>query len=483
MFRSLFVRMSLTYFLILMLGLIILGAFFYTFMTNYITDDTFDELEREGRVLSGYFYWYYASYLSRLDMHGYCTVADKHQNTVIRAYILGRNEPMFQYSSTGRDGAIWDAAIDIESLTEADMDAILGGETVRSQGVYEGEEKYSMLTVGIPLHDIYDHQDIYGILFLHTPLTGVSRTLSEIFRFVLWSAGISAAVTIAIMFFYSRRLARPIVQMSQATREIVKGDYSKRIEVKGQDEIAHLARNFNAMTDHVAQLEELRRGFVANVSHELRSPLTSIRGYIQGVLDGTFDKDQQAAFLGIALDETMRLNRLINDLLDLAQIESGEMPIEYSEFNINELISRALAGREAEISEKNIRVQIVFESEQCYVYADKDRIQQVIINLIDNAIKFNKDRGRITIKTWVHRGEAYVKIEDEGRGINPDQIMRIWDRFYQVDPARSDKKGRGLGLSIVKKIVEEHGQEIWVNSEEGKGSAFIFSLKAVDKRK
>lgn len=482
MFRSLFVRMSLTYFLILMLGLLILGAFFYTFMTNYITDDTFDELEREGQVLSGSFYWYYGSYINLGEMRKYCTMADKHQNTVIRAYLLNRNEPMFQYSSTGRDDSIWDAAIDIESLTEEDRTAILAGETVRRQGVYEGVEKYSMLTVCMPLYDLYDHQ-LYGILFLHTPLTGVSRTLSEIFRFVLWSAGISAAVTIAIMFFYSRRISRPIVQMSQATREIVKGDYSKRIEVKGKDEIGHLARNFNAMTDHVAQLEELRSGFVANVSHELRSPLTSIRGYIQGVLDGTFDKDQQEAYLGVALDEAMRLNRLINDLLDLAQIESGEMPIVYSEFNINELISRALAGREAEISDKNIRVSIDFESEQCYVSADKDRIQQVIINLIDNAIKFNNKNGRLIIKTWIHRGEAYVKIEDEGRGISPDQIMRIWDRFYQVEPGRSDKKGRGLGLSIVKKIVEEHGQEIWVNSEEGKGSAFIFSLKAVDKRK
>lgn len=480
MFRSLFIRMSLTYFLILILGLIILGAFFYTFMTNYITDETFDELEREGQVLYEYFYLYYGSYISRGEMDRYCTVADKHQNTVIRAYVLGRNEPMFEYSSPSRDNAVWDAAIDIDSLTEADMDDIRAGETIRRQGVYEGEEKYSMLTVCIPL---YDHQQPYGILFLHTPLTGVSQTLSEIFRFVLWSAGISVAVTIAIMFSYSRRISWPIVQMSQATREIVKGDYSKRIEVKGRDEVAQLARNFNAMTDHVAQLEELRRGFVANVSHELRSPLTSIRGYIQGVLDGTFDKNQQEAYLGIALDETMRLNRLINDLLDLAQIEAGEMPIEYTEFNINELLSRALAGKEPEISEKNIRVSIDFECEQCIVSADKDRIQQVIINLIDNAIKFNKRDRRLGIKTWTHRGEVYVKIEDEGEGINPDQIMRIWDRFYQADPARSDKKGKGLGLAIVKKIVEEHGQEIWVNSEEGKGSAFIFSLKPVDKRK
>ena len=480
MFRSLFVRISLTYFLILMLGLLILGAFFYTFMTNYITDEIFDELEREGQVLSGYFYWYYGSYISRGDMTGYCAVADKHRNTVIRAYVEGRSDPIFQYYSTGSGDVIWDSAVEINSLTEEDIASLRAGEIVRRQGVYEGEEKYSMLTVCMPL---YDNQRIYGYLFLHTPLTGVSRTLSEIFRFVLLSAGISAAVTIAIMFFYSRRVSRPIVQMSQATREIVKGDYSKRIEVKGKDEIAHLARNFNAMTDHVAQLEELRRGFVANVSHELRSPLTSIRGYIQGVLDGTFDKNQQGAYLGIALDETMRLNRLINDLLDLAQIESGEMPIEYSEFNINEILSRALAGRETEISEKKIRVQIDFECEQCYVSADKDRIQQVIINLIDNAIKFNREKGRLTVKTWNHRGEVYVKVEDEGRGISPDQIMRIWDRFYQVDPARSDKKGRGLGLSIVKKIVEEHGQEIWVNSEEGKGSAFIFSLKAIDKRK
>lgn len=482
MFRSLFVRMTLTYFLILLLGLLILGAFFYTFMDNYITNETFDELEREGHILAGYVNGYYGSYYSRKYLNDTCELLCKNQDSVVRVYLTNREPPveLYSYYSSVDYDVIWDTKVEINSMTDEERNDVLAGNIVRRKGVYGEQEKYYMLTVCMPLSE---NDQVYGILFMHAPLKGVSQTLNEIFRFVLQSAAMSAIVTITIMFFYSRRISRPITQMSLATREIVKGDYTKRVSAKGRDEIAQLAHNFNAMTDHVEQLEELRRSFVANVSHELRSPLTSIRGYIQGVLDGTFGQDQQGKYLGIALDETMRLNRLINDLLDLAQIESGEIPISPSEFNINELVSRAIAGKEAEISEKHISVQIDFETEQCYVSADKDRILQVIINLIDNAIKFNRDHGKISIKTWTHRGEVYVKIEDEGRGLAYDQIMRIWDRFYQADPARSDKKGRGLGLSIVKKIIEEHGQQIWVNSEEGTGSAFIFSLKAVEKKK
>lgn len=240
MFRSLFVRMSLTYFLILMLGLLILGGFFYTFMTNYITDETYDELEREGRVLAGYFNWYYGRYITRGALQGYCALADKYQNTLIRAIALDReqNEALFEYTSSS-SGVVWDSAMEINALSEEEMATLQSGEVVRRRGVYEGEEKFSMLTVCLPL---YENKQVYGILFLHTPLTGVSQTLTEIFRFVLLSAAISAAVTIAIMFFYSRRITQPIVQMSQATRKIVKGDYSKRIEVKGRDEIGSSPR-------------------------------------------------------------------------------------------------------------------------------------------------------------------------------------------------------------------------------------------------
>jgi len=237
------------------------------------------------------------------------------------------------------------------------------------------------------------------------------------------------------------------------------------------------------MADSLEKLELMRRSFVANVSHELRSPLTSMRGYIQGVLDKTISAGDQDKYLKIALDETERMNRLINELLDLSQIESGQFSMDIKVVDINETIRRVLIAREDRINAGGMDVDVDFEKDVCLVEGDPDRLQQVVINLLDNAIKFNREGGVITLKTWLHKDNVFVKIADQGPGIPKEEAVHIWEPFYQIDKSRSKKKsGTGLGLSIVKKIIEEHGQDIWLNSEEGKGSAFIFSLKAVKKQ-
>lgn len=272
------------------------------------------------------------------------------------------------------------------------------------------------------------------------------------------------------------------MEMNVISREFAKGNFKRRVDINTKDEIGQLAVNFNAMADSLENLENMRRSFVANVSHELRSPLTSIRGYIQGVLDETIPLEQSGKYLSIALDETRRLNKLINELLDLAQIESGQFPLTMTTFDINELIRRVLISQEERITSKDIDVNIDFQYEYYYVEGDRDRIQQVLYNLIDNAIKFNPEEGALGIKTWDYEDVVFVKISDQGPGIPKDEIRHIWERFYQVDKARSFKNGgTGLGLSIVKKIIEEHGQDIWINSKIGEGTEFIFSLKLSDR--
>lgn len=169
-------------------------------------------------------------------------------------------------------------------------------------------------------------------------------------------------------------------------------------------------------------------------------------------MDNTFDPEEQEKYLTIALEETERLNKLINELLDLSQIESGQFPLNIQVFDINEQIRRLIIAQEEKINVKEIDVEIDFQSDKCMVKADPDRIKQVIINLLDNAIKFNRHQGKILIKTWKNRGKVYVKIQDQGIGIPKDEIANIWDRFYQVEKSRSGReRGTGLGLSIVKK--------------------------------
>ncbi|MGN0743194.1 MAG: ATP-binding protein, partial [Candidatus Fimadaptatus sp.] len=245
--------------------------------------------------------------------------------------------------------------------------------------------------------------------------------------------------------------------------------------INRRDELGELARAFNSMAEDLSQLESVRRGFVANVSHELRSPMTSMQGYVQGMLDGTIPPEEHPRYLSVVLSETKRLNKLISELLDLSRIESGKFPLHYQRFDANELIARIMLQYEGRIEEKHINVDISFRQEQCVVWADPDRISQVVVNLIDNAVKFLEDGGSLTVWTLMDEDHAIVTVKDDGPGISADDLPYIFDRFYKADKAHSGK-GTGLGLSIVKKILEQHGQDIKCTSAPGRGAAFMFTL-------
>ena len=194
-------------------------------------------------------------------------------------------------------------------------------------------------------------------------------------------------------------------------------------------------------------------------------------------MDHTIPGEDQDKYLRIALDETERMNRLINELMDLSRIETGQFSMDIKVVDINEIIRRVLISKEDRINDRGMEVEVDFEKDVCMVEGDPDRLQQVIINLLDNAIKFNREGGLLTLKTWLFKDNVYVKVADQGPGIDKEEIPHLWEPFYQIDKSRTRKKeGTGLGLPIVKKIIEAHEQNIWLNSEEGNGSAFIFSL-------
>jgi signal transduction histidine kinase len=224
-------------------------------------------------------------------------------------------------------------------------------------------------------------------------------------------------------------------------------------------------------------LENMRRGFIANVSHELRTPMTSIHGFIEGILDGTVPAEKQKEYLTIVRDEIKRLNRLTTDILDLARIEAGEVSIKPVDFNINELIRRCIIKLESFITEKDISIEASFEEEEMYVKADTDSIERVVINLVHNAIKFVQPGGKITLSTSRSKNKILVCVEDNGIGIDSNELDLIWERFYKSDKSRSkEKTGTGLGLAIVRNIINDHQQKIWVESQLGKGTKFCFTL-------
>ncbi len=349
---------------------------------------------------------------------------------------------------------------------------VMSGEEIQVQGLF-AELGGQIVTVGVPWADRFG--DVGGAVLLHTDVSNLDVSFGAVGKQVIWAALAALVLGVALSYFITRSLTRPITKISRAVGKFAKGELDSRVDISRRDELGDLARAFNSMAEDLSQLEMLRRGFVANVSHELRSPMTSMQGYVQGMLDGTIPPEEHSKYLGVVLSETKRLNKLISELLDLSRIESGKFPLKYQKFDANELIARIMFQYEGRIEEKHISVDIDFRQQQCMVWADPDRISQVVVNLIDNAVKFLHDGGSLTVWTHIDEEHAIVTIKDDGPGIAADDLPYIFDRFYKADKAHSGR-GTGLGLSIVKKILEQHGQDIRCNSTPGHGTAFIFTL-------
>lgn len=262
--------------------------------------------------------------------------------------------------------------------------------------------------------------------------------------------------------------------------------YGTKSDERSIDQVTtEVLKSVNLTSEEYTRLEQVRKSFVANASHELRSPLTSIQGFLQAILDGTVSEADREKYLTIALSETKRLNSLITSMLDLSRLDSGKNPLVMSKFDINDAIREVATRFEPSLVKKAVQINVEFQHENCYVYADKDKIMQVIINLVDNAIKYSPSYSRIILMTSIHENKVYVTVKDFGYGISKKDQMLIWDRFYMTDKSRSPvkTKGSGLGLSIVKKIIDEHGEIIWVESNRGAGATFIFTLTLFDPAK
>ena len=270
----------------------------------------------------------------------------------------------------------------------------------------------------------------------------------------------------------------PLRKITYATEQYATGNMHYEFQVESDDEIGYLAVCLNYMASQIAGAEDDQKKFVANVSHDFRSPLTSIRGYLEAMIDGTISPEMHQKYLEIVLNETERLTNLTNSLLTLNNLNTKGMMLNRSDFNINLVIRNTAASFEGTCRKKTMAIELILTGDEMYVNADKDKIQQVLYNLIDNAIKFSHHDSVITVETALKKNKLFVSVKDTGIGIPKDDLKMIWDRFYKSDLSRGrDKKGTGLGLSIVKEIINCHGEHINVISTEGAGSEFIFSLQ------
>lgn len=327
--------------------------------------------------------------------------------------------------------------------------------------------------VGMP---IYSGDTIIGSVFATTENTANTLTLA-VMRIFIASALVCLSIAFVAIWYLTKNFVRPLKQMSTAAKKFAIGDFSYRVKVTGDDELADLGKAFNDMADSLDTLESSRRSFVSNVSHELRTPMTSIGGFIDGILDGTIPRDKQDYYLNIVSGEIRRLSRLVVAMLNMSKIESGSFEMKPTNYDISEQIIHILLTFEQKIEEKNIEIQNLENLQPTYIVADTDMIYQVIYNIFDNAVKFTNEGGYINISMINTANDVEVHIKNSGIGIKSEELPKVFERFYKVDKSRSlDAKGAGLGLYIVKMMVEMHGGKIWAKSDDDSSAEFIFKL-------
>lgn len=353
-------------------------------------------------------------------------------------------------------------------------DSVLNGKNFISMNVYKDQFGDNYLTVASPLDA---GGEIYGGVMFNQRIPEIKSVYGFVANRILYVI-ILVMMLSAIMFgFLSIKVTSPVRRISAAVKEFSKGNFKKRVDYSSNNELGELARNINDMASSLDNLEQLRKGFISDVTHELRTPLTTISGFVGGIMDGTIPEENHREYLEVVLSESKRLSRLITNLVQVTKMENGETKPQRTNFDINELVRQTLLKFEMMVTPKNIAVSINIPEDRVLVNADKDSISQVLINLINNAVKFTPDGGRLAIDVSIIKSKVHVSVENSGQGIDENELKYIWDRFYKSDKSRGeDRTGMGLGLYIAKRIMDMHKEQIWVTSAKGENTVFTFTL-------
>ncbi|KYH34360.1 alkaline phosphatase synthesis sensor protein PhoR [Clostridium tepidiprofundi DSM 19306] len=359
-------------------------------------------------------------------------------------------------------------------LFKDDIEKLKKNQIIEKKDIKSSEYDNYGHVMEVPI--ITENGDFIGAVVMNTPIFQIAEPLKKVYTIIWISVMLAMLPACIFIYWFSQKIIlKPLNEINTTAKKISKGEVERRVYIDSDDEIGNLARTFNFMADSLEKVEQNRRRFISNVSHEIRSPITSIKGFIGGIIDGVIPKDKENYYLKMAYEETQRLTRLVNDLLDLSAIESGKFSLIIEEININEIIRLTVLKFENKIKEKRLKVDVCFDSDQLYVYGDRDRLIQVVTNLIDNAIKYSKHGGNIQINSKAKGKKVFISFYNDGNKISDEELNHIWERFYKIDKARTSKMSTGLGLSIVRGILTQLGEDIWVNNKDN-GVCFTFTL-------
>lgn len=362
-----------------------------------------------------------------------------------------------------------------EAIEDFDPAEIGGNQYIT--GTYHGYFDEEVITVMAPVTQGFSTK---GYLLIHSPMSTIEEKCRTLMVPVYISLGVIYLISFLFLLGFHFFVYRPLRQVTEAAKQYATGNLEYEIPVYTHDEMGYLSASLNYMAVQLKDMDDYQKKIVANVSHDFRSPLTSIKGYVEAMTDGTIPPELHQKYLKIILFETERLTDLTIDLLTLNEFDTKELLLDKIEFDIQEMIKNTAASFEGVCTPKHITIELLLLPGTVIVFADRRKIQQVLYNLIDNAIKFSENDSSITVEVVEKNEKVFISVKDHGIGIPRKELNKIWERFYKSDLSRGkDKKGTGLGLSIVKEVIQAHDEHINVISTEGVGTEFIFSLPRV----
>ena len=470
MFKSIFSRLFWTYTMIILIIFMFVSAVMGVVLNEYVLRQQENDILAASGVLE--------------QMTG----AYQIEETDIRARNAYKQSLMHwarfihgEIIVTNADGEVSQATGTVRTVPRDFVETVVdSGKPFRKKSDFGRAYDTDVFTVGVPVRY---NGSIVGAMFFNIYMPLLRKTLMGLFSAFLIAIFCSMAVAFVLVYIQAKRISKPIREINNAARDIAAGNFSHRVAVSSSDEVGQLASSFNFMADSIEETEKTRSRFVSDVSHELRTPMTSITGFVEGILDGTVPEEKRDYYLNIVLEESVRLTKLVNDLLDMSKMASSEYKLNITEFDINELIRICIIGLSNKLEEKNLDLNIDFAEDSLKVMADHDAIMRVVINLLDNAIKFSYSNTTIGIKTWVDGNKANIRVGNFGAGISREDLSNVFKRFYKTDKSRNNKSGAGLGLSFVKDILTLHKQSIWVQSDDAKEGSdakyttFTFTLE------
>ncbi|MCR5507206.1 MAG: HAMP domain-containing histidine kinase [Lachnospiraceae bacterium] len=464
--KTLYLKFILAYLAFGLTGFVLISTLFYRLTFDDLVREKAAALYKEATLISTrYADSIYYETLEADDVRDQLEAIDTLTQSVI--WIVNTDGELLYSSSDS--GADEEKTQVIENFNPTDA-----GNNYYMIGSFYGSFDDDVLSVLSPINSDFR---IKGYVVLHYYLKGITETTESIMNTYYLALGILFLLSLLVLVVFTVVVYRPLRKITKATEEYADGNLTHTIEIDKDDEIGHLAASLNYMASELSKGEDNQKQFIANVSHDFRSPLTSIKGYIEAMEDGTIPPEMSGKYLKIVLNETERLTKLTNSLLQLNNLNTRGMHLDITDFDINAVIKDTAASFEGTCRAKRIRFKLVLCGEKLFVTADMGRIQQVLYNLIDNAIKFSDTNSQIKLETSEKNDTVFVSVKDSGIGIPKESQKLIFDRFYKTDLSRGkDKKGTGLGLAITKEIINAHHENINVISTVGVGTEFIFTL-------